>query len=50
MKASFIILSYNRKNELLTTISKIKELIGKSDQYEIIAVDNNSADGTVAAV
>lgn len=50
MKVSFIILSYNRKNELLTTISKIKELTGKSDEFEIIAVDNNSADGTAAAV
>lgn len=50
MKASFVILNYNRKNELLTTISKIKELIGESDEFEIIAVDNNSADETVAAV
>ena len=50
MKASFVILSYNRKNELLTTISKIKELTGESDEFEIIAVDNNSADGTVESV
>lgn len=50
MKASFIILNYNRKDELLTTISKIKELIGGSDEFEVIAVDNNSADGTAAAV
>lgn len=50
MKASFVILSYNRKNELLTTISKIKELVGERDDFEIIAVDNNSADGTVSAV
>jgi len=50
MKASFVILNYNRKNELLITISKIKELIGESDEFEIIAVDNNSADETAAAV
>jgi GT2 family glycosyltransferase len=50
MKASFVILNYNRKNELITTISKIKELIGDSKEFEIIAVDNNSADGTVTAI
>src|SRR4051812_40281666 len=50
MKASFVILNYNRKKELLTTISKIKEVIGHDPQFEIIAVDNNSADGTAAAV
>ncbi len=50
MKASFVILSYNRKIELITTISKIKKLIGESNDFEIIAVDNNSADGTPAEV
>ena len=50
VKASFVILNYNRKNELLATVSKIKELVGNSGEFEIIAVDNNSADGTVAAM
>lgn len=50
MKASFVILNYNRKKELLTTISKIKQLIGQGNDFEIIAVDNNSLDGSVAAV
>jgi hypothetical protein len=50
MLASFVILNFNRKNELLTTLSKTKEVIGKKTGYEIIVVDNNSIDGTVAAV
>jgi GT2 family glycosyltransferase len=50
MKASFVILNFNRKNELLITLSKTKELIGQNTEYEVIVVDNNSVDGTVAAV
>lgn len=51
MKASFVILNYNRKNELLTTIQKTKELIAaEPGAYEIIVVDNNSADGSAVAV
>src|ERR1700712_1523234 len=51
MKASFVIVNYNRKNELLTTIEKTKELISNDPaQYEIVVVDNASADGSAAAV
>lgn len=50
MKASFVILSYNRKNELLTTIAKTKSLIGGKGDFEIVVVDNKSADGSAAAV
>ena len=51
MRASFVILNYNRKNELLITIEKTKALIaGRPDAYEIIVVDNNSSDGSADAV
>ncbi len=51
MKASFVIVNYNRKNELLTTIQKTKSLVvNNASQYEIIVVDNASADGSGAAV
>lgn len=50
MKASFVIVNYNRKDELLKTISKTKELIKDSGDYEIIIVDNASVDGSAAAV
>ena len=51
MKASFVIVNYNRKDELLLTIEKTKELIsGCQDDYEIIVVDNASSDGSAAAV
>lgn len=51
MKASFVIVNYNRKTELLTTISKTKQLIARNaGEYEIVVVDNASADGSAAAV
>ena len=51
MKASFVIVNYNRKNELLLTLTKSKELIrGKESDYEIVVVDNASIDGSAAAV
>jgi len=51
MKASFVIVNYNRKEEVLLTITKTKELI-KNDpgNYEIIIVDNASSDGSASAV
>jgi GT2 family glycosyltransferase len=51
MKASFIILNYNRKDDLLFTLTKTVELLTeKSLNYEIIVVDNCSSDGSVSAV
>src|SRR3954465_7952504 len=51
MKASFVIVNYNRKNELLTTIEKTKDLISKAQgQFEIVVVDDASVDGSGAAV
>lgn len=51
MKASFVIANFNRKNEVLSTIAKTKELV-KSDanNYEIIIVDNASTDGSADAI
>ena len=51
MKASFIILNYNRKNEVLLTISKTKELVkDQPAKYEIIVIDNFSSDGSARAI
>jgi GT2 family glycosyltransferase len=50
MRASFVIVNYNRKDELLTTIIKTKELIKDCLDYEIVVVDNASVDGSADAV
>jgi GT2 family glycosyltransferase len=51
MKASFVIVNYNRKEELLLTIAKTKDVIkDHRDEYEIVIVDNGSADGSAEAV
>lgn len=50
MKASFVIVNYNRKNELLSTVAATKRLIGSSNDYEIIVIDNASTDGSSIAV
>lgn len=51
MKASFVIVNYNRKDELLITIDKTKELIKPyKEGYEIVIVDNGSTDGSAEAV
>jgi len=51
MKASFVIVNYNRKDELLITISKSKDLIKENpSEYEIVIVDNASTDGSAAAI
>ncbi|QQL50206.1 glycosyltransferase family 2 protein [Mucilaginibacter ginkgonis] len=49
MKASFVIVNYNRKDELLFTLKSTKELIRNTD-YEIVVVDNASTDGSADAV
>ncbi|MGI4805066.1 MAG: glycosyltransferase family 2 protein [Janthinobacterium lividum] len=50
MNVSFVIVNYNRKNELLETIGKTKELIKDNLDYEIVIVDNASSDGSAEAV
>ncbi len=51
MKASFVIVNYNRREELIFTLSKTKELIKEDDNdYEIIVVDNASTDGSADAI
>jgi GT2 family glycosyltransferase len=47
MKASFIIVNYNRKEELRLTLTKSIQLSAMhKDDYEVIVVDNASADGS----
>ena len=50
MRASFVIVNYNRKAELMTTIEKTKEVINHNPDYEIVVVDNASTDGSAAAI
>lgn len=51
MNASFVIVNYNRKKELLETLSKTKQLIANIEsEFEIVVVDNGSTDGSAEAV
>jgi GT2 family glycosyltransferase len=51
MKASFVIVNYNRKDEVLVTIAKTRELInGRDSEYEIVVVDNGSVDNSADAI
>ena len=51
MKASFVIVNYNRRDELLITIQKTKDLVANyKERYEIVIVDNGSTDGSAEAV
>src|SRR4051812_36507939 len=51
MRASFVIVNYNRKDEVLVTISKTKAIIGNAaSDFEIIIVDNASVDGSAAEI
>lgn len=51
MKVSFVIVNYNRREELIFTLSKTKELIKEdNNDYEIIVVDNASTDGSADAI
>jgi GT2 family glycosyltransferase len=49
MKASFIIVNFNRKEELYLTISRTLSLINGQD-YEVIIIDNASSDGSAEMV
>lgn len=46
-RLSIVVLTYNRRDELLRTLDMLGSLPG---QYPVIVVDNASADGTAAAV
>lgn len=50
MRASFVIVNFNRKEELVKTISKTQELINGNADYEILVVDNASNDESVETV
>lgn len=51
MKASFVLVNYNRKDELMVTISKTKEAFSYApSDFEIVVVDNASTDGSAEAV
>lgn len=51
MRASFVIVNYNRKDDLLFSLEKTKELIkADAEQYEIIVIDNASVDGSPSAI
>lgn len=50
MKTSFIIVNYNRKDEVLLTISKTKQFTDFNKNSEIIVVDNASTDGSSSAI
>ncbi len=50
MRASFVIVNYNRKAELLETILRTRALTQNSPEFEIVIVDNASTDGSAEAV
>lgn len=51
MRVSFVIVNYNRKNEVLETVRRSKELMKSvTYAYEIVVVDNGSTDGSASAI
>ena len=50
MKLSFVILNFNREKELLQTLEKTQQLMAGKSGFEIIVVDNASADHSVVSV
>ena len=49
-RCSVILCTYNRCNLVLTTLASLRRQTLAYDQFEVIVVDNNSSDGTFAAV
>ena len=47
---SFVVSTFNRRDVLLETVTQIHRCGLKSDEYEILIVDNASTDGTSAAL
>jgi GT2 family glycosyltransferase len=47
---SFVVSTFNRRDVLLDTVNQIHRCGLKSDEYEILIVDNASTDGTSAAL
>lgn len=51
MQITFVIISHNRRNTLLASLSELPNRVGLPlDQWEMVVVDNNSTDGTAQAV
>ena len=49
-RCSVVLCTYNRRNLVLTALAGLRRQTLPYDQFEVIVVDNNSQDGTFAAV
>ena len=49
-RCSVVLCTYNRRNLVLTTLASLRRQTLPYDQFEVIVVDNDSRDGTFAAV
>ncbi len=49
-RCSVVLCTYNRRNLVLTTLASLRRQTLSYDQFEVIVVDNDSHDGTFAAV
>ena len=50
MKASIILPTYNEKGNIVELINAIFEALPTPIEFEVVVVDDNSPDGTAAAV
>lgn len=50
MKASIILPTYNEKDNIIELIAAIFKALGRTTDFEVVVVDDNSPDGTAAAV